>query len=1047
MNEENVKQFEEEIVKYLTDPESPGEIDFIERQMLERTRKRLGISDILAKQIEDKMLLSYSKKAVSTCELIITNEANKRLETFPLKENLKSDLKRIGTHEKYNSIEILSVFNEGKTGAFVFQAKAKRNSEEFLFVYKYDYFPKILKEYVGFRKKKQLQGQILPANYEFMQGAPDFRYGFLQMPPAQNFTGGSIMKSIKQLLKDDILEFDAGPNQRKELSDPIMQVIHFLITKFYHPIQKIENIPYQNSFEQFLPPREEHNGKIAFENEPIDYSIYYKIKHQEIISYDFYPKTNEMSGIKIKIMLQANGLSYRRDAIVELKYDNSDKLVHNLNPWTLFIEKKTSKSSERQQFLNELSQKYSNLSELAVKYNLSNIFSKASGDFHLNKILQTRGINFITDCLHGDLNTANILLCKLVGGGHYSPLLIDFYETGTTGNAFFDLARLETEMALPLLSYALRDRANVKSDATSLSEDDIKFILNFEDQLFQLRQESKLFSGDFILYEFRKSLSKCVKEALSENDYTEFEWFKNYILAIAIYTIKYNKFNDTNLNKLIAIIWGMRQFYRFEKFNSISARKVFDPTISSMVNAILTNKFQQLKQRCNEQNKETRKLLGIEQVPINLHVDFNGELRSFFQLFLEQNKFNSFFLVGESGCGKTAFLDYYTMAQEFSFPVLFLAGNNLCETEDSFIKEIKLKLGGEYERPDWINYLQHTLDDGPDKYRYMTIIIENMYYNPDPPSVIKAFLRLVQEVKGGRVKLVIACTETFWDEYIESSEATYKNISLNCYPFHDPVTGSNSCYYTLNPPNDTKSAELLGNYFREYKIHGNLIGKAQSLAKNPWMLSLFCDTKKNSNIGNLDHVFFVDIIEKFIEKKNKKVINFVKIKERLVYQFMVSVAKEMEAKNSFIITKDKFSQLFVEHFPKDTNYEVFKNSLFQTGYMSGDSNRLQFRHIEIPAFLLASDLISNYYIDGILKESINAWLVPSVKKIKKTPFYEILVYYFITLLYKKFPDKMEYFHNGIEVIIQSFVPEARSLLYALPRIFFKGDLHFAKSGF
>lgn len=100
-----------------------------------------------------------------------------------------------------------------------------------------------------------------------------------------------------------------GTNQRKKLSYPIGQVVHFLVTKFYYPYQKIENLSYQNSFEQFLPPREDHNGKIVFENETIDTTIYYKVRSLDIVSYDLYPKTKEVSGVKFKMLIPSNGFS------------------------------------------------------------------------------------------------------------------------------------------------------------------------------------------------------------------------------------------------------------------------------------------------------------------------------------------------------------------------------------------------------------------------------------------------------------------------------------------------------------------------------------------------------------------------------------------------------------------------------------------------------------------------------------------------------------------------------------------------------------------
>lgn len=60
------------------------------------------------------------------------------------------------------------------------------------------------------------------------------------------------------------------------------------------------------------------------------------------------------------------------------------------------------------------------------------------------------------------------------------------------------------------------------------------------------------------------------------------------------------------------------------------------------------------------------------------------------------------------------------------------------------------------------------------------------------------------------------------------------------------ASGNSASYYQLTPPNDSKTSELLNKYFKEYKIHGNLIGKAEALAKNPWILSLFVKLKEYS---------------------------------------------------------------------------------------------------------------------------------------------------------------------------------------------------------
>lgn len=61
MNENNVRLYELEVLKYLTDKSTPGKIDASERQLLEQAKKQLEISDLIAKQIEERLLQSAQK--------------------------------------------------------------------------------------------------------------------------------------------------------------------------------------------------------------------------------------------------------------------------------------------------------------------------------------------------------------------------------------------------------------------------------------------------------------------------------------------------------------------------------------------------------------------------------------------------------------------------------------------------------------------------------------------------------------------------------------------------------------------------------------------------------------------------------------------------------------------------------------------------------------------------------------------------------------------------------------------------------------------------
>jgi len=56
MNRENINKYKKILWNFLTDELTPGEIDELERPILEKYRKSLEISDELAQQVEKELI-------------------------------------------------------------------------------------------------------------------------------------------------------------------------------------------------------------------------------------------------------------------------------------------------------------------------------------------------------------------------------------------------------------------------------------------------------------------------------------------------------------------------------------------------------------------------------------------------------------------------------------------------------------------------------------------------------------------------------------------------------------------------------------------------------------------------------------------------------------------------------------------------------------------------------------------------------------------------------------------------------------------------------
>lgn len=1051
MSETNEEIYKNLVIEYLQDQDSPGEIDVFEREMLRRKKQELNINDSVAKKIEDQLKISYGKKTPCSIknfekfEAIIQKNKDKNSQDELHKKitQLRKDLETYGSRlSQFEEIEIQEIFNEGKTGAIVFKIKGKKHGVELFKILKYDYFPRIMKEFTGFTDKERLHGRTIPTNYKPHSGNEGYQHGFLEFQPADNFTNAIKMLSLKKVVTSrEIYNFLSGGHiMQRRLTRPLEQVVDSLVTSFYSPIISKEE-PFQNSLEQFLPPREVRTGKIEWNTSNTNNDNYFtKVKAEEIIDYNLYPnETTGKSNATFKLLLDINGYKYRIDADVEIK---SDKVLQNLSDkskWILSIDRRTQKKDVRKHFIGKIAQNFSFLEDKLETFKLSPIFrenaqSQVDYDTHLmlDQLLKNTGKVYSTNCLHGDLNPSNILLCKL-STGLFDPILIDFYDTGLSGNAFYDLARLETELVIYLLSNELKVRFNLHDESKIHSEEVIKFILKNEELLFALDQKENLFTGDFLLFEFRKILSKVMKNTLKVSSA---DWFKNYLACVGIFGLKYNKFQESELNKTIAILWSLRAFHRFENYQSnmeVGIEKEAQNDIEE------DNPLTRLKEQCKKESNINKKTLGIEPAINNVFVDFFEAERYSLKAFLDpkQNS-NCLVLTGESGSGKSTFLDHYMSTDESLYPILLIAGNSPIEDKKHFIDTIQKSLGSEYQIHDWIKLLEYNLEYNRDN-KQLCVIIESIYYNPDVEKAIKALEEVILEIcQTNKIKLILPVTPSFWNEYLA------KNRRLKGHFFTPDINNEKDndiCFLKLSYPNMVNEKELLEKYFSEYNIEGELVGKAKNLPKVPGFLKLFCESETGGNIGRLDHIFLTKIIEKYIEITFKKIFNHnpkmtIKNIAQLFYELSVEL---LENKKTYFFTSQMLEEKFIKITQEPKEWKSFQNYIIQLGFIVGTKQKLQFRFLEVIGYILANRRVNNWIKNETNIKAVINWLDESLKKVKKEPIYEIYIYYVLTLLYNRDFQKNDYdfklFNHSIENLLEKFADGYSKYGYGLLRIF------------
>ncbi len=1039
--------YQKKVKEFFNDNVSPGVIDENERLILDHLSESLEISREDAIRIE----AAESKKVkqrhcdIFNFELIEGIKINNK--TYVA--NLKKDLERYGAVSKIDSIQIEQIFNEGKTGALVFEIKAENENESFHKILKYDLFPRIYKEYIILKLSERIQGSLVTSKCEFSSGESGNNYGILVLQPAQFQLGTIHEMSLKEAIsRKYILDFSENIRKRQMLKDPLGDVINWLFNSLYQVDTKDGDL-LGNHFEIFLPPRAKYESEICTSEDDLktkgSTTDIFILEKKYVLNHH----AESQSGDDVKVSFKCLAPVYKNsegksklsrvDGIAKV---DVKKLLYT--PYLgLALNRKKITEFPRNSYFAILKKKVSFLDPHIDDFKLSNIFEERKklhfldSGYKIETILETTNTKiYFSKGLHGDLNPSNILLCQPGNRlDRLNPFLIDFYESGLSGNMFSDIARLECEITLTLLHEAIREKFPITENHDSLSEEVIQFILNLEERLFFQNRKSESVIGEFILFDLREITGKTLTNLNNPNINVTKDWYKNYIVANAIFALGFSKFkNEPELKRLISIIWSMRLFYRFEHFSKFELDFIperLSGNNTERMNAIKTP-IEELKEICQDRNNKIRDEIGIEGVDQKLYVNFFPETLLELSEFIKFKKENIFILTGESGTGKSTFLDLFTSHNSDLFPILYISGNANIENENSFEEQIQNRLGKEYQIDDWIDKIEDMLDDA-DKNLVFCVIIENIYLNSNQDLSVKSLLKLLSSVAGKRIKIILSATQEFFNEHLDQESlisANANKVQITSKGLVDQVY-----YIKLEKPDEVLGEELLKKYLSFYRINGEPINKARSIYLNPGILKMFCEIKQNQNIGKPEHIFLTDLIVSFVKDKHNKLQKHSNLSNEKIELFMNQTADFVDRNNIHFIPNANIEKIY-ERTISSENYPFknFKNLASQIGYISILKNSIKFRFPEIAAYLKAKTVVDGWTSKSFPMEEILAWFKDRIKEMRKKPINEIILYYALTLIYsRRDQQSIEIFNNSLKFLIDPDV--FKTSAYGLFRVF------------
>ncbi len=1045
---------------------SAGYIDPSERRNLRLKRIRLGISEESANRIEMTELDAVYPKF--STELVIPEE-----KTDFFSPVLKDDLKIYAKLNLYNSIKIIKVFSEGKTSAQVFEAECRREGQkrpEYKLL-KYDYYPKILKEYLPSIDEitKDVYDKNNVTAIENQMPVGKDRNGFLELKAFYRKAEVERVFSFKTLLSD-MRRFDSDydfiledQSKTQALLNAIIEIFTFLFRQLYINPEKplaFHSEPMQNSVEFFLPPRKMLSAKLKKKSDKSLLEGFRKISQSDIFGFDVKPhETDRNLGVlSIKFgtkFSSADSLTYRLDSKVVLSYDELISYQNKPDEWDIYVNPKefVEQKSSRENIFKTVSEKIKIPESVLADKNFMYFFQKINTKnysldtgYSIDAVLKENALVCQTESLHGDLNASNILYGIGSVGGQISTAVIDLYDINTKGNIFFDAARYETDIFLRTVQRYLKKYHKELIEKKEFSLEDQMFILNLIDRLEDSAYTKKAAgtnqnNDSFFLYPdgdkpvFCINILNIILQIFPKLNIVKdpaVKWTvedirKSFYLCMAVYSLKFSIFpKEEEAVKTAAVFLSMRYFSRLKDMSGTANGQ-------TPVSDLAIPETSSLSDLCKKSNYRSR----TDVISPELFTDFykEGISEQIWKFYKTDDKI--FFINGEIGSGKSVFLDFLTEEGQYTVPTLKISGKIELKDKYSLIDEIRdrLRIDKTESLPVKIGKMMKSSD------KFFLVIIDEIYYNSNQNLASQCLRQLFWEtLSDGRFKFIISVIPAYWSGLIVN-EHLKDIISEKAMSFDVPQTEKNSKYVSDSSVRFFKFTapekywdEIVLKYFKYYSIKGRLKPSAlRILSTEIWILKLFCEVKRGSNVGELEHIYFVDVLDQCVNSYHHKIASSGGISPEKVSELFHSVSLEMENRNCSELDEKEFFDIVRKADPESKPDFILMNAV-SIGYLKNHKQKISFRFtMSSPAYYIAEYACRNWEKYSNTSTEEHRWLLKKVETARSVQFSELVLFHIAGILGKM--ESQEDFTAFFDILLKKFIEY--KAVYPVLRIFGK----------
>jgi len=248
----------------------------------------------------------------------------------------------------------------------------------------------------------------------------------------------------------------------------------------------------------------------------------------------------------------------------------------------------------------------------------------------------------------------------------------------------------------------------------------------------------------------------------------------------------------------------------------------------------------------------------------------NLEVEEEFRKYLDSNKI-VFALIGESGIGKTNYLCNLATKLVNEFPVMFF---NCSLLAHGIFQAISEDFNWTFSiEKSHIQIIKRVEDIVKNHNKPLFIIIDAID-EWTIPNVNKDLNDFLMRIKNNKIRLIISCKDSDWPRFLEIS-ALPSELTENTYTPSD-AKGNKTVRFPgikINRFNDNEQKEAIEKYKKAYNFSSPLRGATLTESRLPLMLRAISEIFEKTNKEIDPDLNSVELLEKYLDMKLKKIIN------------------------------------------------------------------------------------------------------------------------------------------------------------------------------